>query len=819
MKKTLLMVSALWVTILAMAGGVLYAAEGESGSVVFDFSTQDYDMTRYTTGNDYNKADQVLADVDGIVLTNIKGDGNGTRLWSDGLRFYKTGKIKISSETHNITGVSFTVKDANDQSANNFEVTNEGNDWYLSYTPTSNNNTVVTLTVSYGEGGGSVTPGPIEPDQPENPGGEDQDGRKLTITTENTKAASGSTSYVSDPTEVTAGDNNVFIFDEFNPSNGQMRMNNINLAGFNLSNKTPLTDFSKVVITTDANNGLGVWNMMVSKEGPLTGPATTGDIAAVVEGNTITFTVPEGEDANYFFLNLTTRGSGTVKFTSIDIYCAEGTVTPGPVEPDPDEPGDDDGNVTQEFTTGLGFADASANVPKEEAQFTATDTGITYDIMGCYANNGYIMINGKNYPNAYISWTLDFPMSALVMKTSGGCSTNAASKVNVYANDEVIKEGLAVNSLNTDYIIEIPEAYRQAGTVYKVESATTDYNQQFASFTYVKEGNDVVIPEPDTPTAPEGVITVAKALDLIKGGYTGPAQVKGYISEIQEVSVSFGNATYFIVDELNAGKEALEIYRGYSLNGARFEAEDEIAVGALVTVEGELVNYNGTYEFTNGSKIIDYQAPQGGDVPGPNEPEGEKVTINFTDPADLGLDIPSDDPVYTAGGEYVLSGQTVTSGEVWVNISEMGDATNTNPRLYNSSGNIDLRFYKGQHFKVGVNSEEYHITSIEFTKAGGNFDMTPNVGMLNGSGSKTTWTPEDDTKAYSEVVFNITGTTRISTITVYYAEGSGVQTGVETIVVEEGDAVYYNLQGQRVNNPERGIYIKVTGNKAVKVVK
>lgn len=43
--------------------------------------------------------------------------------------------------------------------------------------------------------------------------------------------------------------------------------------------------------------------------------------------------------------------------------------------------------------------------------------------------------------------------------------------------------------------------------------------------------------------------------------------------------------------------------------------------------------------------------------------------------------------------------------------------------------------------------------------------------------------------------------------------------GVEGVTVDEAEAVYYNLQGQKVLNPERGIFVKVVGTKAVKVVK
>lgn len=121
-------------------------------------------------------------------------------------------------------------------------------------------------------------------------------------------------------------------------------------------------------------------------------------------------------------------------------------------------------------------------------------------------------------------------------------------------------------------------------------------------------------PDPEIPSAPEGTITVAEALALIADGYEGEATVKGVITKIQEISTSYGNATYFIADNAN-DESSLEIYRGYSLNGEKFTSEDEIAVGGTVVVSGKLVNYNGTYEFTTGSKILSYTAPSTEEAP------------------------------------------------------------------------------------------------------------------------------------------------------------------------------------------------------------
>lgn len=53
------------------------------------------------------------------------------------------------------------------------------------------------------------------------------------------------------------------------------------------------------------------------------------------------------------------------------------------------------------------------------------------------------------------------------------------------------------------------------------------------------------------------------------------------------------------------------------------------------------------------------------------------------------------------------------------------------------------------------------------------------------------------------------------TLTISEAQGNGVE-GIET---ENGEAVYYNLQGVRVQNPDKGIYIRVTNGKAEKVMR
>ena len=112
-------------------------------------------------------------------------------------------------------------------------------------------------------------------------------------------------------------------------------------------------------------------------------------------------------------------------------------------------------------------------------------------------------------------------------------------------------------------------------------------------------------PEPpvDITNTPETAYSVAKANDLITAGQGLETEVyvKGTITMIDEVSTSYGNATYWIGDGAEYSSDDLEIFRGYYLEGENFTAEDQIKVGDNVIVYGKLVDYKGTKEMTGSS--------------------------------------------------------------------------------------------------------------------------------------------------------------------------------------------------------------------------
>lgn len=121
----------------------------------------------------------------------------------------------------------------------------------------------------------------------------------------------------------------------------------------------------------------------------------------------------------------------------------------------------------------------------------------------------------------------------------------------------------------------------------------------------------------------------SQALQVIASGENDPeadVYIKGKVSQIKEVSPSFGNATYYISDDGTTDNQ-LYVFRGYYLNGENFTSEDQLKVGDEVVILGKLTTYKGDPQVNTGSQIVSL-------TPAPVEPtepglyiSGNTVTI------------------------------------------------------------------------------------------------------------------------------------------------------------------------------------------------
>ena len=185
---------------------------------------------------------------------------------------------------------------------------------------------------------------------------------------------------------------------------------------------------------------------------------------------------------------------------------------------------------------------------------------------------------------------------------------------------------------------------------------------------------------PATPGTAEKPLTVAEALaytNALAADKQSPVGfVKGKICSIKEVDTGqYGNATYSISDD-GTENNALQIYRGYYLNGEKFKSANEIKVGDEVIVTGKLVNYKGnTPQFAQGSSI--YKLGNGGGNGGNTDGEIKTVTV----------------------AEFIAAAE---STDVWYKLT----GTIKNLKDGDQYGNFDLEDATGSVYVYGVLSEK-----------------------------------------------------------------------------------------------------------------
>ena len=137
-------------------------------------------------------------------------------------------------------------------------------------------------------------------------------------------------------------------------------------------------------------------------------------------------------------------------------------------------------------------------------------------------------------------------------------------------------------------------------TISATSEKTDKFDAGYASYIInVKAPAD---PSESIVNTPETAYTVAQAIELINAGkgLDDMVYVVGYIHKIKEVSTQYGNATFFISDDLQDTQNDLTVYRARYLNNEKFTAENQIKVGDKVIMYGKLGDDNGTKEITNG---------------------------------------------------------------------------------------------------------------------------------------------------------------------------------------------------------------------------
>ncbi len=253
------------------------------------------------------------------------------------------------------------------------------------------------------------------------------------------------------------------------------------------------------------------------------------------------------------------------------------------------------------------------------------------------------------------------------------------------------------------YYANLPEGVNEfkAGMKVKITGNLMKYVKDGKVTPEIKNANVEILENGeggDTPSGDAGTIdnpyTVAQALKIINAGtYTkDKVYVSGIVSKIDEISTQYGNATYYISDDGKTDKQ-LQVFRGYTLGGEKFQSEDDLMVGDKVIVWGVLTLYNSKTPEITGSQLYAINDETAG---GGGSATGDASSFNA---ADLGL---------TNGAAFdkvTYNGLTITTD---------GGGNNNTPKYYDSGSN--LRMYPKNSITISAGKT---ISSITLTCTSG----------------------------------------------------------------------------------------------------
>lgn len=200
-------------------------------------------------------------------------------------------------------------------------------------------------------------------------------------------------------------------------------------------------------------------------------------------------------------------------------------------------------------------------------------------------------------------------------------------------------------------------------------------------------GEGTTDPEPSVDTEHEGTaedpFSVADAILMARqagtAGTDAEYYITGKISQIDEISATYGNATFYIKDE---NGETFQIFRVLSFDGKNFTGTEPLKIDDEVVALGKLKLYNDTPEMTdgklisvngktsfddstgeggNGGDTTDPENPggDGGEGEGDTEPEEIELTFDLTKNPNNWPDNKSSAPT-NASCDYELNGKSYT---------------------------------------------------------------------------------------------------------------------------------------------------------------
>ena len=209
-------------------------------------------------------------------------------------------------------------------------------------------------------------------------------------------------------------------------------------------------------------------------------------------------------------------------------------------------------------------------------------------------------------PNTKVTPNVVINASSLTNDLAGETNVSAGTVTAAVMDGQTAVENVSVtwSSSNTD----VATIDATTGAVTLISTGNTTLTASFAGNDEYNEASgtyELTVIDSNAAGGANNPYTVAQARAAIDAN-TGvnDVYVTGIVTRNTYFSESNGTITYFISDDGTESNE-LEAYNGKNVGGAKFIAQDDIKVGDVVVIKGNLTLYNNTtYELASGNELV-----------------------------------------------------------------------------------------------------------------------------------------------------------------------------------------------------------------------
>jgi len=217
------------------------------------------------------------------------------------------------------------------------------------------------------------------------------------------------------------------------------------------------------------------------------------------------------------------------------------------------------------------------------------------------------------------------------------------------------------------------------------------------------------------------IYTVAQARAAIDAG-TGVTGVyaTGIVSEIvTPYSSTYHNISYNISSDGLTTSDQLQAFRGKSYNGANFISEDDIQVGDIVIVYGDLTKYKETYEFEADNQLVSLV---------------RKYSVTYNDNGSTGGSVPVDTySPYVDGSTVTVLGNTGSLTKTGYTFNGWNTKADGSGNTYVANNTFTINENTTLYAQWEANTYSYTINITDYDDENDHDNATAKLQVWNGS--------------------------------------------------------------------------------------